>query len=111
MPLLLNLVPALRHDRRDRSVSVDGIPFMVFGMGEEEFGIVMVETKPRMTDVRRRDASKAALSWSSKCERNLTSGPIIYEFHKNDSSRLSMSKSVASALLGTKSGHIFQAQE
>jgi hypothetical protein len=97
IPLLLNLVPALRHDNREINVNKEGNPLLGILIGADELGTVIVRTNPRITEVRIREASSSALSWSSNSERNLTSGPIIYEFHRNDSSRLSMSNVVASA--------------
>ena len=64
--------------------------------GAEEAGIVIVRTKPRMADVRIRELSNASLSCATSRDRNRTRGLIMYEFHRNDSSRLSMSKVDAS---------------
>jgi len=97
IPLLLNLVPALRHDNLEINVNKEGNPLLGFLIGADELGTVIVSTNPRIAEVRIREASSSALSWSNNSERNLTNGPIIYEFHRNDSSRLSMSNVVASA--------------
>ena len=96
IPRLLNLVPALRHDRREMRVSDDGRPVLLVRSGEEEEGIVIVETKPRMADVRIPELSSASLSRLTNRDRNLSSGLIIYEFQRKESSRLSMSKVDAS---------------
>jgi hypothetical protein len=91
MPLLLNLVPALRQDRREINVRAEGKPDVFVRIGADDRGMVMVSTNPRMADVRIRDASNASFSWGSNCDLNLTRGWIMYEFHRNDSSRLSIS--------------------
>jgi hypothetical protein len=96
IPRLLNLVPALRHERREMRVSDDGRPVLVVRSGEEEEGIVIVETKPRIADVRIPELSSASLSRLTSRDRNLSSGLIIYEFQRKESSRLSMSKVDAS---------------
>jgi hypothetical protein len=77
MPRLLNLVPALRHDSLDISVSDDGRPVLVVLKGADEDGIVIVRTKPRMADVRILELSKAFLSLAKSRERNFTSGLIM----------------------------------
>jgi len=92
IPRELNRVPALRHDNREMSVKDDGRPVLVVRNGADDEGMVMVRTKPRMADVRMRDLSKASRSCATKRDRNSTRGAIIYEFQRNDSSRLSMSK-------------------
>ena len=91
MPRELNLVPARLHESRDIRVNEDGRPVLDVRSGAEEEGMVIVRTNPRMADVRILEWSNASLSWATKRERNLTRGLIMYEFHKNDSSRLSIS--------------------
>jgi hypothetical protein len=93
IPRLLNLVPALRHDRREISVNQDGSPDLEVRRGAEEGGIVIVATNPRIADVNILELSRASFSREAKRERNLTRGPIMYAFHKYDSSRLSISNS------------------
>jgi hypothetical protein len=91
MPRLLNLVPALRQDRREIKVRAEGKPEVVVRIGADDRGMVIVSTKPRMADVKIRDASNTSFSCGTNCDLNLTKGWIMYEFHKNDSSRLSVS--------------------
>jgi hypothetical protein len=85
------------HDSREISVNAEGRPLFGVLIGAEEFGKVIVSTNPRITEVKIREASNSIRSCSSSSERNFTRGPIMYEFHKNDSSRLSMSNDVDSA--------------
>ncbi len=59
MPRLLNRVPALRHDSREINVKDEGNPELDVRIGADDKGIVMVRTKPRMADVKIRDASRA----------------------------------------------------
>jgi hypothetical protein len=92
----LNLVPALRHDKREIRVNDEGSPTLEALSGAEEDGIVIVRTKPRIADVRILELSNASLSRATSLDRNLTKGPIMYEFQRNDSSRLSTSKVEAS---------------
>lgn len=65
MPLLLNLVPALRHDNRDISVKFEGKPVFIGLIGEDDIGIVIVSTNPRIAEVRILEASRASLSRST----------------------------------------------
>lgn len=60
--------------------------------GEEESGMVIVRQKPLMAEVSIRDESRASLSCGIIRERNWTRGLIMNEFHKNVSSKLSISK-------------------
>lgn len=70
----------------------EGIPFLDVLSGEELCGIVIVLQKPRMADVRIREVSSASRSCGMSRERNCTRGLIINEFHRNTSSKLSISK-------------------
>jgi hypothetical protein len=90
MPRALKRVPALRQDRRDSNVNVEGNPEEEWLIGEEAGGTVKVMAKPRIADVSMREASSSLLSCSDNLERKLTSGWIMYEFHKNPASRLSI---------------------
>ena len=74
------------------SVKEDGRRVCDVRRGAEEEGIVIVRTNPRIADVRIRELSNASLSCATSRDRNRTKGLIMYEFHKNDSSRLSISK-------------------
>lgn len=74
MPRELNLVPARRQDRRESNVKVEGRPEKLVLTGEEAAGTVMVIAKPRMADVKIRDESSAALSFSDSLDRKLTRG-------------------------------------
>lgn len=96
IPRLLNLVPALRHDKRDIRVREDGSPVLIVRKGADEEGIVIVSTNPRMADVSIRELSNAALSCGRSRDRNLIKGLIMYEFQRKESSRLSISKVEAS---------------
>ena len=78
------------------SVSVEGRPLFFVLRGEEDEGIVMVSTNPRIAEVSMRELSRASLSCSTKRERNLTRGLIMYEFQRKDSSRLSISNAAVS---------------
>lgn len=64
--------------------------------GEAAAGRVSVFTKPRMTEVKILDESSSCLSRSDNRLRNSKRGPIMYEFHKSPSSRLSTSKAAVS---------------
>jgi hypothetical protein len=77
IPRLLNLVPALRQDKREMRVNDDGSPVLVVRSGAEEEGIVIVRTKPRIADVRIPELSNASLSRFTSRDRNFTSGLII----------------------------------
>ncbi len=52
---------------------------------------------PRIADVRMREASNASRWWTCRRDRNSTKGLIMYEFQRNDSSKLLISKLMASA--------------
>lgn len=99
MPRELNRVPARRQDSRDIKAKVEGRPLLRALRGEDDVGIVMEETNPRMADVKIRDWSSNSLSCAAKRERNLMRGSIIYEFHRKPSSRLSTSKADSSDVL------------
>jgi hypothetical protein len=74
MPRALKRVPALRQDRRDSNVNVEGNPEEEWLIGEEAGGTVKVMAKPRIADVSMREASSSLLSCSDNLERKLTSG-------------------------------------
>jgi hypothetical protein len=87
----LKRVPALLQDSREMTVRNEGRPDLVALIGAAAWGIFSVEQNPRIADVKIRDASKASLSCTSKRDRNWTKGLIMKEFHKNESSKLSIS--------------------
>jgi hypothetical protein len=63
IPRLLKRVPALRQDKRDIKVSDAGKPAaLVVRIGADDIGMVLVKTKPRIADVKIRDASSASRS-------------------------------------------------
>src|SRR4051794_29828828 len=97
MPLELNLVPALLHDSRDMTVRWEGSPVLAELSGAEFCGIAQLLQKPRIAEVSTLEASSASRSCFCSRDRNRTRGRIMYEFHKKDSSKLSISNSAASA--------------
>ena len=66
-----------------------------------ERGILRDSTKPRIVLVRICEASRSNRSRSERHERKRSSGAIMYEFHRNDGSKLSISKLVLSIDLET----------
>src|SRR5690348_5447573 len=98
MPRELNLVPALLHDNREISVMDEGIPEPCVLIGAEDVGIVIVSAKPRIAEVKSSDASSASFSLSASLLLKSTSGCLMYEFHKNPASRLSIDTVAASIL-------------
>lgn len=74
IPRALNRVPALRQDRRDNKVSVEGKPAEAWLIGDEAGGTVSVMANPRIADVNMREASSSFFSRSDSLERKLTSG-------------------------------------
>jgi len=101
-------VPARRQERRDISVRFEGRLVLTFFNGEDEAGIIMVATYPRMAEVRIWEPSSSSRSVAAKRERNLMRGSIMYEFHRNPSSRLSMSNADSSAHLYNLSVHVVE---
>ena len=77
MPRELNLVPARLQDSLEIKVKVDGKLLCKALSGEEEVGIVIVETNPLMADVSIRDESSMAFSCAASRERNLMRGSIM----------------------------------
>jgi hypothetical protein len=73
----LNLVPALREDKREITVNVDGRFERSLGAKEIDAGMVRVPEKPLMTDVIRRDASRTVFSGAARRLRKSKSGAII----------------------------------
>jgi hypothetical protein len=96
MPRELNLVPARLHDSLDMTVKYDGKPVLAELNGAEDCGMAQVLQKPRIAEVNILDASSASLSCFWSLDRNNTRGRIMNEFHKKDSSKLSISNSAAS---------------
>ena len=81
MPRALNRVPALRHDKRETRVNVDGKPVFDVRVGDDAAGILMVLTKPLMAEVNIFEESKAPRSLSDSLDLKSTNGCIMKEFH------------------------------
>lgn len=77
MPRELNLVPARLQDSLEMTVKVDGRLLFRALRGEEEVGMVTVDTNPLMADVRIRDESSMDFSCAASRERNLMRGSIM----------------------------------
>jgi hypothetical protein len=58
------------------------MPLLAALRGDALCGMVMVLQKPRIADVRIREASSASRSEAISRERNCTNGLIMKEFHK-----------------------------
>ena len=70
MPLELNRVPALLQDNLEMIVKLEGIWVFPGRTGDEDAEIVTVDTKPRIAEVRIREASSAVRSSGPNRERN-----------------------------------------
>lgn len=77
MPRELNLVPARLQDSLDIRVKVEGKLVFTLLIGEEEDGTVIVETNPRIAEVRIREESRSAFSVAASRDRNLIRGSIM----------------------------------
>lgn len=74
------------------TVKNEGRPVLTTRSGAEAWGMAIVEQKPRIADVRIREMSRASRSWDKSRDRNWTKGPIMNEFQRKESSKLSISK-------------------
>lgn len=74
IPRELNLVPARRLDKRERSVRVEGNPEKLELTGEDAAGTVIVMANPLIADVKIRDESRAVRSCSDNFDRKFTRG-------------------------------------
>lgn len=70
-------MPARLQERRESTLRLEGRFVLLSLTGDEDDGIVMVETKPRMAKVRILEESNKSFSWLDNRDRNLTKGDII----------------------------------